>query len=319
MTQSRPNSHPTPAGKSAPPTSRRSARQQRLANREANRRLARAATSGASGGGLRSIALWTVIALVVGAAVIVGAYLLTSKSGSGVALESPIAPRVVTPASIPSEGRTLGNADAKVTIDMWGDFRCTACFDFTMNVEPQVVTNFVETGKAKFVFHDLITIDANQPGVTESRDAANAALCAADQGKFWLYHDWLYANQSPDESPGAFTLNRLVEIGQDAGLNMSTFEPCVRNGTHLSEVAAEQAAAPSDNQGTPSIYINGKLVVAAAGANAVPTYEDIAAAINAVLNPASPSPSASPAASSSAAPTSSAGPTATAAPTASPS
>ena len=317
MTQSRPNGRPNPTGKSAPPTSRRSARQQRLANREANRALARASTSGSSGSGFGTLMIWTAIAVVIGAVVIGGAYLLTNQSATVSPEGSPIPPFVVTPSGLPSDGRTLGSADAKVTIDAWEDFRCTACFDFTTNVEPQLVTNYIKTGKAKLVFHDLLTIDSNStPPSTESRDAANAALCANDQGQFWPFHDWLFTNQSPREAAGAFTLDRLVLIGKDVGLNMTTFEPCVRNGTHLAEVAAEQTAAPSDASGTPAIYVNGKLT-------ADYSYATVSAAIDNALNP-SPRPSASSTASgsatasASAAPTATTAPTATAAPTASP-
>ncbi len=333
MTQSRPGGRPGPTGKSTPPTSRRSARQQRLAQREANRALARASTSGTSGTGFGTLMVWTAIAVVIGVVVIGGAFLLTKQSGTVSPSSSPITPFVVTPSGLPSDGRTLGSADAPITIDAWEDFRCTACFDFTTTVEPELVTNYIKTGKAKFVFHDLLTIDSHStPPSTESRDAANAALCANDQGQFWPYHDWLFTNQSPREAAGAFTLDRLIALGQAAGLNMATFEPCVKNGTHLAEVAAEQTAAPADATSTPSIYVNGKLVVAAAGANAVPTYDDVVAAINAALNPASPSPSASAAPSTSAAAatptaaptatsasTATAAPTATAEPTASPS
>jgi protein-disulfide isomerase len=315
MTQSRPNGRPSAPGKNAPPTSRRSARQQRLANREANRALARASTSGSSGGGLGTLMLWTAIAVVIGVVVIGGAFLLTSKPGAA-ALGSPLPPHVTTPPGIPENGRTLGSADAKVTIDVWEDFRCTSCFDFTMDAEPQLVTNYIQTGKAKLVYHDFLVIDGKQPGVTESRDAANAGLCANDQGKFWTLHDWLFTNQSPRENPGAFTLDRLVEIGKDAGLDMSKFEPCVRTGNHLAEVASEQSAVPTDATGTPAVYINGKLVTDF-------SYAGISAAIDAVLNP-SPSPSASAAATPTAAaatPTAAASATAaaTTAPTATPS
>ncbi len=294
MTQSRPNGRPNPTGKSAPPTSRRSARQQRLANREANRALARAGTSGSSGTGFGTLMVWTAIAVVIGAVVIGGAFLLTSRSSGTVSPSaSMIPPFAATPSGLPSDGRTLGSADAKVTIDAWEDFRCTACFDFTTSVEPQLVTDYVKTGKAKLVYHDLLEIDAmSTPPSTESRDAANAALCANDQGQFWPFHDWLFANQSPREAAGAFTLDRLVMLGKDVGLNMTTFEPCVRNGTHLAEVAAEQTAAPASAQGTPSVYINGTLTADA-------SYATISAAIDAALNP-SASPSASAAASGSA-------------------
>ncbi len=306
MTQSRPNGRPTPAPKGAPPTSRRSARQQRLANREANRALARAGTSGTSGSGFGSLMMWTVVAIAIGAVVIGGAYLLTNQKANGSVGASPITPFVVTPSGVPSNGRTLGQADAKVTIDAWEDFRCTACFDFTTNDEPQLVTNYIKTGKAKLVFHDLLTIDSHStPPSTESRDAANAALCANDQGDFWPFHDWLFTNQSPSESAGAFTISRLILLGQDAGLNMTTFEPCVKNGTHLAEVAAEQTSVPSDATGTPSIYINSTLATDY-------TYAVLSAAIDKALNPsASPSASGSAGASSSAGASNSATATAT--------
>jgi protein-disulfide isomerase len=301
MTQSRPNGRPDAAGKSAPPTSRRSARQQRLANREANRALSRAGTSGSASGGAGTIMLWSVVAIVVGLIVIGGALYLTNQAASA-PMGSPIPPHVVTPSGIAENGRTLGSADAKVTIDAWEDFRCTACFDFTMTTEPQLVDNYIKTGKVKFVFHDFLVIDSKTPGATESRDAANAALCASDQGKFWALHDWLFTNQSPREAPGAFTLDRLVAIGKDAGMDMTSFEPCVRNGTHLTEIASEQGTVPSDAGGTPSIYVNGKLMTDY-------SYATISAAIDAALNP-----SASPA--TSATPTSAATPTT--APTAAP-
>ena len=143
------------------------------------------------------------------------------------------------PRVIPTSGRTLGNADAKVTIDLWEDFQCTGCYAFTHGVEPQFVTNYVATGKVKVIYHDFIVIDANV-GSTESFDAANAAMCANDQGKFWPYHDWLFANQYAERS-GAFTKDRLKAIAHAmGGLDNAKFDSCVDGGTHNSDVTAEQ-------------------------------------------------------------------------------
>ena len=158
--------------------------------------------------------------------------------------------------------------------------------------------NYVATGKARLVWHDFLTID-DRDGATASRDAANAAWCAADQGKFWVMHDWLYANQSPTEDAAAFTLSRLSDIGKAAGLDMATYQPCLDQGTHDAAIAAEQTATPAQVTATPSILVNGKFV-AGADANSWPTYDLIKAAIDAAL--ASPAPSASAGASGSAAP-----------------
>ena len=290
MTSNRPSGRPSSGG-SVPPTSRRSARQQRMANREANRALARSGTRGSSGNGLGPLLLWSLVFVVVAAVVVGGAYLLSQSKGS--VSFKPITPVVVTQADIPSNDRTLGSPLAPVTIDLYGDFRCSACFVFTIEgTEKSLEDNYISAGKAKLVWHDFLTID-KKDGSTESNDAANAAWCAADQGKFWTMHDWLYANQSPTESPSAFTKARLSEIGKAAGLDMTQFQPCLDDGTHNAAIAAEQTGAPSDVAGTPTVYVNQKYV-GDPTANLVPSYDEIKAAIDAALGSPSPSPSLSP-------------------------
>jgi protein-disulfide isomerase len=297
MTSNRPSGKQSPAkssvGKSAPlpPTSRRSARQQRLASREANRALVRAGTRGSSGG-LSNLMVYSLGALVIGVLIIGMAYFATRPSGPPSASASPIPPAadVRTPSDIPQQGHVLGQSGAPVTIDIWGDFRCSACFDFFVSEEHQIIANFVATGQAKLVWHDFLTIDHYQPGVTESRDAAAAAWCAADQNKFWTMHDWLYANQSPTESPGFFTLDRLRAIAEAAGLDMTKYDACMAAGNHVGDVVALQSAIPTGATGTPSIFVNGTIV---GQASTVPSYQQIADAINAALG-ISPSPSVSP-------------------------
>jgi len=168
-----------------------------------------------------------------------------------------------------------------VTLDVWVDFRCTACEDFNVETLPQLIANYVRPAKLKIVYHDLLVIDS-QDGTTESRDAADAALCAADQGKFWAYQDWLFANQSPTEKPGAFTLDRLTELAQRAGLDMTAFEPCLTSGKHNAEIVAESQLAPSSLIGVPSFFVNGTALGPGAGGG-VSTYADVAAAIDAAL------------------------------------
>lgn len=268
---------PGPGGEGPVPPTSRPAGQRRSTSR-----------TGPAGRGVRTLIVWTVVAVIVGAVVIAAAVILTKPSGDDIASSRPIAPSVVTPSDIAASGRTLGNPDAKVTIDVYEDFRCTGCSAFRTEIEPTLEAQYVMTGKARIVIHDFLTIDRG--GSTESRDAANAALCAADQGKFWTMHDWLFANQSPGELPGYFTPDRLVAIGQAASMDMSTFEPCVRSGTHDREVQAEQTAARSTISYTPSIFVNGTLVVNPDDSRAIPTAEQIGAAIDRGLN-LSPGPS----------------------------
>jgi protein-disulfide isomerase len=251
----------------------------------------------------------SVVAVVI-ALVLVGAALLLTQPKS-TAKDAPIAPGIVTPTDIPATGETLGWANAAVTMDLYSDFRCTACFDFYAGAEPKIIKDFVATGKLKIVYHNVLQIDTivAQQGIktTASRDAANAGLCAADDGKFWQYHDWLFANNDPQEQPEAYSIDKLIAIAKAAGLNTATFESCVRNGTHNAQVKAEDTAKPAAVTGTPTVYVQGKVV-------SNPTYDNIALAVNVALGLATPVPTATPTGAASAAPTA----TPTAAPTATP-
>jgi len=204
----------------------------------------------------------TIGAVVVGIAIVAFVAVNQLGGGSTSSNEPLITPGAAnsTPATIPSDGRTLGNANAKATIDLWGDFRCSACYQFTEGgTAGQVNNQLVATGQARIVWHDFTVIDLHDNSGA-SLAAANAAFCAADQGKFWLMHDWLYANQSPTEAADAFTTDRLLKIGTAAGLDMAKFTPCVQNSTHVAEIQTEQKNIPSSVTGTPAVLVNGTLV-----------------------------------------------------------
>ena len=260
----------------------------RSVGRRDDRTLARAGTRTSGGSGAGAILGWSAIFVVI-AAVVVGAAIVIAQNGSGGSGSSTIqAPVVVTPSNIPSEGRTLGNADAKVTVAFYGDFRCTACHQFTLPTEVNLISDYMATGKAKFVWNDRLVIDDIRRE-TASLAAANAAFCAADQGKFWTMHDWLFANQASDESASAFSPSRLSEIGKQAGLDMTKYLPCLNGGTHDAAISAASSATAKTITSTPSIYVDGKFV---GQVGLVPSYDEIKAAIAAAL--AAPAPPGTP-------------------------
>lgn len=225
----------------------------------------------------------------------------TPSTSNGIA-DSIIVPGVITPTDLPSNGRTLGNPNAPVTLGVWMDFRCPACQVFATQTMPKLIEKYVKPGKLKISYQDFVVLDSQIAGSTESRDAAAAGRCAADQGKFWAYQDWLIANQSPIEAPGAFTLARLAELANRAGLDMTTFEPCLTSGRHNAEVLEESGTATSS--GVPAFFVNG-VEVAATGA-APGAYDGLASAIDAALAASTAAPTESPTAS----PTTSSGPAA---------
>ncbi len=277
---------PAPSAPSNRPAGQRPAGRKPSEPWQPNRVSATKSSSGPS-----RTAIMTIGGIIVG--VLIVAFVAIQQLGSNPAVvndASVIAPGAAnsTPASIPSDGRTLGNANAPATIDLYGDFRCSACYSFTEGgTARQVDTLLVATGKAKLVWHDFTIIDGD--GSQASRNAANAAWCAADQNKFWVMHDYLYANQT-SEAASVFTMDRLLKIGQAAGLDMTSYTSCLQGGTHNAEIAAEQQSLPTSvsGHGTPSVLVNGTFVNA--------TYAEIAAAVNAVAGSGSAAPASSSAA-----------------------
>jgi len=197
---------------------------------------------------------------------------------------SIVAPSVRTPTDIPSSGRTLGNADAPVTIDLYGDFQCTACRSFMEDTEVRLIDNYVRQGKLKIVYHDFVVIDSMN-GSHDSENAADAARIAADQGKFWVFSDYLWANQQ-SEQVGEFSRDRLIEIARLSGLDVDKFTADLDAGKYLAEVRAESATGHTAGiTGTLTILVKGTQV----GADGmIPDYATISAEIDRSLASASP-------------------------------
>jgi protein-disulfide isomerase len=146
----------------------------------------------------------------------------------------------------------LGSASAPVTIVEYADYQCPYCATWAKTVEPQIQQAYIDTGKVKLEWHDMAWMGA------ESKDAANAARCAGDQGKFWAYHDLLYRSQAGQNS-GAFSKDRLKAMGQQLGLQASTFDACVDSDKYGAAVQADFAQATKLGiTGTPAFFINGQ-------------------------------------------------------------
>jgi protein-disulfide isomerase len=216
----------------------------------------------------------------------------TATPSSSPALPAIAAPSAPTPTDIPSSGRTLGNPDAPVTVDWWGDFQCSACSSFATDTEARLINNYVQTGKLKIIYHDLVVID-NRTGGHDSENAAAAARIAADQSKFWIFSDYLWANQR-NEQAGEFSRDRLIEIARLAGLDVAKFTADLDAGKYLAEVRAESAMGLAAGYvGAPTVLVDGKQ---AGGDGMIPDYATISAAIDRSLAAPAPSAVASPSA-----------------------
>lgn len=172
---------------------------------------------------------------------------------------------------IPAGVPVLGDPEAPVTIVEFADFQCPFCGFFFTEVQQKLLEEYVDTGKAKFIYLDFAFLGQ------ESVEAANAAKCAADQGKYWEYHDKLFQSQD-GENQGAFERDKLLQYGRALGLNMSDFTSCVEEGTHVQEVSEQTKLGQSIGvTGTPTTIINRKIIVGAQG------YEVFASEIDKIL------------------------------------
>ena len=184
----------------------------------------------------------------------------------------------LTPAVHPqASGTAMGNPNAKVRIDIYEDFQCSSCLQFFKSVEPQLIKNEITAGTVYYVFHHYLLIDTNSPG-QESHKAANASMCASDQGRFWDYHDMLFNNWT-GENVGDFTDVRLKAFAQTLGLDMTQFNTCYSANSDKAKIDADMAqAAKLGVSGTPTVFVNGVEVIP----GYIPTYEQIQQAIAAV-------------------------------------
>lgn len=179
-----------------------------------------------------------------------------------------------------AEGRELGKPDAPVTIEVWSDFQCPACGQFAQLVEPQLIRTYVTTGTLRLVIRDA-AFQGVRVGAAydESVEAGAGARCAAAQGRFWPFHDWLFANQV-GENEGAFRDARLRAIATAAGLDVVAWDACRATGEQQAAVRAEtQEGVGRGVSATPTLYLNGEAIVGARSATGLgPLIEAAAAA-----------------------------------------
>ena len=139
-----------------------------------------------------------------------------------------------------------GPEKAKVTIVKFEDFQCPYC-KTVQPTFPELLKRY--DGKVRLVHKDL-PLDAIHP---QARQAAEAARCAGEQGKFWEYHDKLYAN-----SPKA-GVEELKSYAKEVGLNTASFDQCFTSGKFKGLVQKDLSeGAQLGLTGTPTFFINGR-------------------------------------------------------------
>jgi protein-disulfide isomerase len=164
------------------------------------------------------------------------------------------------PAPDPLVARAKGRADAPVTVYEMSDFQCPYCRSFALTTMPLLEKEYVQTGKVRLVYINL-PLTTRHPNAAA---AAELAMCAARQGKFWPLHDLLFQRQdawASRKDPAAYFLT----LGDSAGLDHAQLARCVSakaTAALVREDAARAAAAGAVS--TPTFYIEGGLLEGAA-------------------------------------------------------
>ncbi len=146
----------------------------------------------------------------------------------------------------------LGNPSAPITIVEFGDYQCHQCYNWFHNTKHSVFQNYVDTGKANFVFVDLAFLGRDSP------KAAQASYCAEDQGKCWEYHNQLYTAQESQIDNGWANSERLTAFAFGLDLDMELFDSCLDSGKYTKRVQYNiDEAKKLGASGTPTFFIVG--------------------------------------------------------------
>jgi len=182
---------------------------------------------------------------------------------------------VPPPAEELQQGRSLGDPDAPVKIEVFEDPQCPACGLYNKNVEPLLRAGPITRGEVFLTYRDMAFLGQ------ESFDAAAAMRVAESlDGKFWAYHDVVFHNQD-GENQGAFTASRLADMAELVGLDREAFLAELEDPRYIGAVEAETAEARTLGvNSTPTLVINGEL------RPGVPNWDELSAEIAAAVQAA---------------------------------
>ena len=189
-----------------------------------------------------------------------------------------VASEVVKPVS--ENVKALGNEDADITVVEFADYRCPFCHKFHEETFDKVVTNFLNTGKAKYLFKDLVVNDRGE--YKGSMQAAVATHCAAEQGKYWEYSNEVFKNFKPEPQQW-INLDSLVTFANNIQIqDIGKFKSCVESNKYQNQIQESGSLAKQLGiTGTPSFVILKNDKIEATFPGAVP-YEYFEKTLNAL-------------------------------------
>jgi len=216
--------------------------------------------------------LWKAASGILGILLIIS--ILTSwfgignNSSAGLAIDDSIPSKAAPAPQAPSIGVAdmktladddpyLGEENAPVTIIEWSDYECPFCKRFYDQTLPQIKSQYIDTGKVKFVYRDF-PLSFHENAEIEA-EAANCAFDQEGNEAYFKYHDEIFKRTTSNGL--GIAVNQLPVIAEDIGLDVKKFNTCLNSGKFKSEIDKDISDGSAVGiQGTPGFIINGKFV-----------------------------------------------------------
>ena len=205
--------------------------------------------------------LWRYFSFVLIGLFIVGGVLYFS-GGYSQQPSGPNNPPEKVSASIDDDA-VLGNEDAPVTIIEFSDYQCPFCRKFWTETLPLIKSEYIDTGKVKFVYRDFPLIDLHPMAVSSAEAAECVREIAGNDAAYFEYHDKIFGEQNiidsgslegPVRSTVTYTTTDLKNWAQEIGYNINN---CLDSGKFKGEVQKDLAdGIAAGGQGTPYFVIN---------------------------------------------------------------
>ena len=217
----------------------------------------------------------TLLALLIAVAIVVAALfvVLSQLGGGGSAASSGDVGKFYS--GIPQNGTTLGEGSAPVTVYLYEDFQCPYCGQFSRDMYPRLVDDYVRNGKARLVSEPLAFLGP------DSVTAARAALSASEQNHYWPYYSLLYKHQG-EENSGYVTNDFLRGLAEKTpGLDVNKWEQQRAGNAFTAELKAVQSKAQASGiNSTPTLVFKGP--GGQTKIKSLTSYDQISSAINKV-------------------------------------
>jgi len=211
------------------------------------------------------------IVLVSGVAVLIAVVFIAFGGTRGPAPSAELVQPPTTYSVDIVDGDVLGSKTAPVVLELFADFQCPACRMFVTEQLPRLLVDFVRPGTLRIEARDIDILGRGDQN--ESLELAAGARCAAEQGRYWQFHDLVFWNQGR-ENRGDHDAAFIARVAEGARVDRGAWDACLaRPDVRKAIQERTTTAALAGVSSTPTLRINGQVSVG------VPDYDRLAGLI----------------------------------------